>query len=701
MNRLRVKAGKVRAGCAVAAAVLALLVAAVGPARAGDAGSPTYWYAGTKLVFERPQYRGAALAVASDDLGLGRFLSKLGATLSFQPGQSYVVVTSGDRRTVTFTVGDARYMVGGVMAVAGFAPYLSGGVLYLPFVDLARALYVDPVDDAGTTVLQPQIASLDVKAESRMTIVTLRGASPLHFKRLSDAADGRVALAFSGIASTLERDRDVRGPGLRGVSIEVNGTPRNPTTVVTFDAPPGGAHALAPSDSDNSLSVAFAPPGTQLGGTAIPVQGDATLAATDLATSANRPAAAPLAPPPPPLPVAAPGAANSSQNAAAAAPQYGAQTSGGAGNAPAPAGLPAVAVTAFDTIPTDAGLNVRLAISGPVGYQWHRLGDNRWYLDLKPATLAVPAQDQTLQNDAVQSLRLKAFVGPTDHMQTVRVALTLATPRVVNLVPSDGGLMISVERDDDLDPQVSGSGELTGGRIAAAPPPPNSGDPEGAPSGDAGPNPAPTWKFAPPAPGTNGKLIMIDPGHGGSDTGATHNGLVEKDLNLDIARRLRAVLVARGWQVKMTRDSDVDVYQPNDSAHDELQARDDIANAAGARMLVSIHCNAFTMTSLNGTTTYYYRADSYGLASAVHARLAANLATKDDGIRKENFYVIHHGNMPSILIETAFVTNASDAAQLRSPAFLQKVATSIADGVGDYAAGSQPVSTTSSGADGL
>lgn len=695
MNRLRVKAGNLRG--AVAALMLGLLLAAAGPVRAADAASPNYWYAGTKLVFERPQAKGTALAVPSDDPGLGRFLGKLGATLSFQPGQSYVVVTSGDRRTVTFTVGDARYVVGGVLAVAAFAPYLSGGVLYLPFLDLARALYVDPVDDGGTTVLQPQIASLDVKAESRMTVVTLRGASPLHFKRLGDGADGRVALAFSGIASTLERDRDVRGPGLRGVSIAVNGTPRNPTTVVTFEGPAGGAHVLAPSDSDNALSLAFAPPGTQLGGTAIPAQGDATLAATDLA-AAGRPAAAPVpAPPiiaPPPPPPVAPGMAGASQNAPPAA-------SGGAANAWAPSALPAVAVTAFDTIPTDAGLDVRLAISGPVSYQWHRLGDNRWYLDLKPATLAVPAQDQTLQNDAVQSLRLKAFVGPTDRLQTVRVALTLATPRVVNLAPSDGGLTISVEREDDLDPQVSGSGELTAGRIAAATPPPSAGDLVGAAPGAAVPNPAPTWKFAPPAAGINGKLIMIDPGHGGSDTGAMHNGLVEKDLNLDISRRLRAILVARGWQVKMTRDSDVDVYEPNDSAHDELQARDDIANAAGARMLLSIHCNAFTMTSLSGTTTYYYKADSYGLAGAVHARLATNLQTKDDGIRKENFYVIHHGNMPSILIETAFLTNLADASRLRSSAFLQKVATSIADGVGDYAAGSAPVGTTSSGADGL
>jgi N-acetylmuramoyl-L-alanine amidase len=165
-----------------------------------------------------------------------------------------------------------------------------------------------------------------------------------------------------------------------------------------------------------------------------------------------------------------------------------------------------------------------------------------------------------------------------------------------------------------------------------------------------------------------------------------HNGLTEASLNLDISKRLQALLIAHGWLVKMTRESDVDVYQPNDSAHDELQARCDIANSAGARLFISVHSNSFTTSELRGTTTYYYKADSYALADAIHARLAADLPTRDDGIRKENFYVIHHTNAPSVLIETAFVSNPGDAQLLRSDAFRQKVAVSIANGVGDFTA---------------
>ncbi len=92
------------------------------------------------------------------------------------------------------------------------------------------------------------------------------------------------------------------------------------------------------------------------------------------------------------------------------------------------------------------------------------------------------------------------------------------------------------------------------------------------------------------------------------------------------------------------------------------------------------------MSSVNGTTTYYFKAIDRPLAEFVHRRLIAVLGTKDDGVQKDNFYVIHHTAMPAILIETAFDSNPSDAALLRSPDFLQRVAGAIADGVADYAA---------------
>jgi N-acetylmuramoyl-L-alanine amidase len=626
----------------------------------------SFWYAGTRLAFERPQLRDGALAVASDDLGLGRFLNRLGATLAYRPGRSDVLVTGGDKRTVVFRIGDVHYSVDGVTQVAPFAPYVSGGIAYVPFLDLSHALSVDPIDDDTTTVLQPQISALDVRAESRVTIVTFRGASQLHFKRLSDAADEKVSLAFLGTASTLDHDRAVTGPGLRNVSVIAGGTPKNPTTVINFEVPPGGTHVLVPTDSPNTIAIAFAPPGVALGGTAIPADGGPTIATMPLVVREMRVAAA-------------------------------ASRGSTAPITPTALTLAVANVTNFETAEAGDSLGIRLAIVGDVTYEWHRLSDNRWYVDLKPATLAIEPQEQSLQNSAVVSLRIKSFVGPLDKLPTVRVAVTLTSPRAVTIVPEPGGMTLAVDRLDDLSATRTGAGELSLGRLIASivplPPPP--------PAPDETPAPDPSWKFAPtPQVASNGKLIVIDPGHGGSDSGAAHNGLAEAMLNLDVSKRLRSLLVARGWQVKFTRDGDSDVYGVNASAHDELQARDDVANEANARMFISIHTNSFTSSSLNGTTTYYFNPDSYALASAVHARLAAALPTKDDGIRKENFYVIHHAKMPSILIETAFLSNLADAALLKSESFLQSVAVSIADGVRDFATSQSTVSSHGATVDG-
>lgn len=657
----------------VAGAAPAVAVAASGPA--------DYWFAGTRMVFDRPQTRAGGLAVATDDAGLARFLAKLGATMSYQPAQSYIVVSSGDRRTITFTVGSAQYDVAGSQQTAAFAPYVSGGAAYLPFAELARALYVDQVADGTSIVLQPQLAALDVRTAGRATVLTFRGASPLHFRRTTADDDEHLMLAFTGIATTLEHDRRILSPMLQGVTISASGTPRNPTTVVDFEAAPGVSHALVPSDSPNAVSIAFGAPGVMLGGTPVPPAGDAAVAKLPLAgrdplaARDARDAQSQTAPT---------ATASDAAPDAVPAPQT-AQT-------PTASGLQTATVTDLRVVPADQALGVELGITGPVTYEWHRLSDNRWYVDLKPATLGLDPQTVPVQSDAVRSLRIKGFLGPSDRLPTVRVALTLATPRIVDVLATDTGLQIAVNRLDDLEPAKAGTGEIAGGKLIASivplpPPPPDAAAPPdgGAPAD----GPPPDWKFNPPlSAGINPRLIVIDPGHGGSDRGAMHNGLTEASLNLDISKRLQTLLIAQGWLVKMTRESDVDVYQPNDSAHDELQARCDIANSAGARLFISVHSNSFTTSELRGTTTYYYKADSYALAAAIHARLAADLPTRDDGIHKENFYVIHHTNAPSILVETAFLSNPGDAQLLHSDAFRQKVAVSIANGVGDFTASS-------------
>ena len=95
--------------------------------------------------------------------------------------------------------------------------------------------------------------------------------------------------------------------------------------------------------------------------------------------------------------------------------------------------------------------------------------------------------------------------------------------------------------------------------------------------------------------GIAGKVITIDPGHGGSDPGAIGpNGTMEKDITLAISKKLKAALEAKGAKVNMTRTTDVDVYGPNASGPDELQARVDVGTANKSDIFVSVHINSFS-----------------------------------------------------------------------------------------------------------
>ena len=644
---------------ALCAASLALLL----PIRSVAAPAPAYWFAGTNLIFTKAQTHGGELAVALDDPSLARFLIKLNATVAYDPGSRLVIVTSGDRRVVTFTLGDTRFENGPLLERAPFAPYAVGATAYIPFVTLAKALYVVPVKDGATTVLQPQIGGLDVRTRDRVTTVTLSSAVPIRFKRTSPGGSERLTLVFSGVASTLETKRSIGGSAeLRGVSIQSGGTARNPTTTMTFDATPQTMHVLANSDTPNVIAVAFAKSGVGLSGVPIPDAGDAE----SVIAAAPRPSSS----------------APSTESSAGPSDEYapvGSEVPAEAAIPPPPLGSPVV-VTSLDLLPADAALNVRVGVSGPVRYEWHRLTDNRWYVDLKNAMLGIPARDEQPPGSAATGLRVRQLAG--DQNPTVRIAFTLVSPRQVNVVASDNGFTIAIGGLDDLEPQRVGTGRVAGGMLIASAPLANPGDLWSTPAA-----------MLHPIVPTNPKLIVIDPGHGGSDAGAAHNGLTEKALNLDISKRLRAILVARGWQVEMTRYTDTDVFAANGSAHDELQARCDIANNAGARMFVSVHINSYTDAALNGTTTYFYKDSDRALADAVHRRLAS-VGTADKGVRKEEFYVIHHTTMPATLIETAFLSNASDASLLKLPAFLQRVAVAIADGLGDYAS-RNPVNATS------
>jgi N-acetylmuramoyl-L-alanine amidase len=126
-----------------------------------------------------------------------------------------------------------------------------------------------------------------------------------------------------------------------------------------------------------------------------------------------------------------------------------------------------------------------------------------------------------------------------------------------------------------------------------------------------------------------------------------------------------------------------------------LQARDDVANANGARVFVSVHLNAYINAGPHGATVYYYKPGDLALAQAVDKRIASEVNVKNDGIVKDKLYVIHHANMPATLIEAAFDSNPDDRALLQDPQWQQQMAKAIADGIEDYAGTAPPASIES------
>jgi N-acetylmuramoyl-L-alanine amidase len=172
-------------------------------------------------------------------------------------------------------------------------------------------------------------------------------------------------------------------------------------------------------------------------------------------------------------------------------------------------------------------------------------------------------------------------------------------------------------------------------------------------------------------------VVIIDPGHGGKDSGAIGiGGVLEKDVILPISKRITEVLERNGIQVIMTRDSDYFVTLPG---------RVTMAERANADVFVSIHANSAgaNRPEVSGLETYHYDS-GLRLAQIVHSKILQSLNVRDRKVRKARFYVLRKTSMPSILVETGFLTGRDDAAKLRTSAYQNQMADAIAQGILQY-----------------
>ncbi|WP_294130728.1 N-acetylmuramoyl-L-alanine amidase [uncultured Clostridium sp.] len=173
--------------------------------------------------------------------------------------------------------------------------------------------------------------------------------------------------------------------------------------------------------------------------------------------------------------------------------------------------------------------------------------------------------------------------------------------------------------------------------------------------------------------------VFIDPGHGGYDNGAVQNGVFEDEINLQIAQKIEAKLKAKGVQVKMSR---------YDDTYLSLTERTTMANNWGSDIFVSIHQNSATSSSANGIETYYHssRQDSKELAVEIQNDLIQSTNATNRGVKTANYSVIQTASMPSNLVECGFISNPTEAKNLSSSSYQDKVAEGIVSGIMDYLA---------------
>lgn len=181
-----------------------------------------------------------------------------------------------------------------------------------------------------------------------------------------------------------------------------------------------------------------------------------------------------------------------------------------------------------------------------------------------------------------------------------------------------------------------------------------------------------------------GKVIVVDPGHGGSNPGAVANGTRESDNNLAVSLKLRDKLVKAGAKVIMTRETDRTVATEDSSLGQELEARVNIAKSNQADMFVSIHSNSNPDPSIYGAMTFYPSGKSSKLALEVQDSIVKETGAVDKGTSPATFYVLRNTTMPSILVEMGFVTNAKEAQMLQDDSYRNKMAQGIFNGIVKY-----------------
>lgn len=189
--------------------------------------------------------------------------------------------------------------------------------------------------------------------------------------------------------------------------------------------------------------------------------------------------------------------------------------------------------------------------------------------------------------------------------------------------------------------------------------------------------------------------ISIDPGHGGVDGGAVDdNGLIEKDINLDISLELKRQCELDGYDVVMTREEDISLEDLSDVQRSryirDIYARTDILRASNPDAFISVHVNASDIASIRGIRVYYHKASNDGkeLAESICSSMNRNKFLErfspEATALPENYHLLREVEHTGVLVETGFITNEEDNRLLRDERYKEEVARSIKNGTIEY-----------------
>lgn len=196
-----------------------------------------------------------------------------------------------------------------------------------------------------------------------------------------------------------------------------------------------------------------------------------------------------------------------------------------------------------------------------------------------------------------------------------------------------------------------------------------------------------TWTKVEARRFANRPVVVIDPGHGGADPGALGpNGVAEKKVCLEQALALQKALWRKRINAVLTRSADIDLLlEPRLAMIDKLKAD----------LFISLHANSHTTPDSHGTETYFRNPHSQHFAATIQEQITALMNRPNRGIKQERLFVIRHAKVPSILVETGFISNPHEERLLDAPAFQLEAAAAMTAGVERYLAGVPPLSLES------